>query len=426
MKFFFSAFFLFAPFFLFSQKFSVHSIVITKTNDSLHLLTADKELRSQSSVKTLDSASKAYRTYRASEISELIIGADDYYKSAIVTIDQTPYNEEIPSDSFALKQSIDTVFLKTEYTSNNIKLYSLYDKKRSHFFIQKDNGPFEELIYRKLLLNKSGTVYESEDRKFVSQLSDLLADCLQAVSSIKSIGYTTQAIEEIFDDYNRFCHKENVARYSKTYKAKFEISALAGISLLSFNYSDASGFLGNVNKINLASGISPVIGGRFNYIPALLHSRFSITGDLYFSSYTASSSYYSNYISSSDYTKNTMNLKNGYINLAIAVRYYFIGEKSSFRPFINVGYLAGLAVSTNNKMTSDDFFNGSHTISQADAFPNNGFKNDQYGFVAGAGIIFKKASIDYRYLGYTNYLLYQSKSMTAASNNITLAYRLSK
>jgi len=291
MKFSFSALLFLSPFFAFSQKFIVHSIVITKTNDSLHLLTADKELRDPSSVKTLDSASKEYRTYRASEIKELIIEPDDFYKSAVVTVDRTPYNEEIAINKFAPKQSIDTVLLKTEYSSDNIKLYSLYDKKRSHFFIQKDNDTIAELIYRKLLLNRNGTVYENEDKKFVSQLSDMLADCPAAISGINYISYTVQTIDKVFNNYNSLCHKSNVARYSKRYKAKFEISALAGVSLITFSDKEY-GFIGAPAITKLSSGVSPIVGARFNYIPAILHYNLSIAGDLYYNAFNASGSYY--------------------------------------------------------------------------------------------------------------------------------------
>jgi hypothetical protein len=425
MKFSFSALFLLAPFFLFSQKFNVRSIIITKTNDTLHLLTADRELRSPSSVKTMDSASKEYRTYRASEISELIIETDDFYRSAVVTVDRTPYNEEIAINKFAQKQSIDTVLLKTEYTSNNIKLYSLYDKKRSHFFIQKDNDTIAELIYRKLLLNRNGTIYENEDKKFISQLSDLLADCPEAVSGINYIGYTTQAIEKVFNNYNSLCHKSNVARYRKTYKAKFEISALAGVSLITFSDKEY-GFIGGPTITKLSSGVSPIVGARFNYIPAILHYNLSIAGDLYYNTFTASGSYYSNFISNTDYTRNTIQFKDQYLNLSIVVRYYILSEKNAFRPFVNVGYLAGYVVSPQNKVTMDDFFNGTHTITESDYYPNNGFAKYHIAYIGGIGIIYKKWSIDYRYSGYPNVLYYTTRFLTATSSNITLAYKLNK
>lgn len=425
MKFFFLVTFFLFPFFLFSQKFSVHSIIITKTNDSLHLLTADKELRDPSSVKTMDSATKEYRTYLASEISALIVGTDDYYKSAIVTVDRTPYNEEIAISKFAPKQSIDTVLLKTEYSSNNIKLYSLYDKKRSHFFIQKDNDTIAELIYRKLLLNRNGTIYENEDKKFISQLSDLLADCPEAVSGINYIGYTTQAIEKVFNNYNSLCHKSNIALYRKTYKAKFEISALAGVSLITFSDKEY-GFLGAPTITKLSSGVSPIVGARFNYIPAILHYNLSIAGDLFYNTFSASGSYYSNFISNTDYTRNTVQLKDQYLNLSIVVRYYILGEKNAFRPFVNAGYLAGFLVSSQNKVTTDDFFNGTHTITGSDYYPNNGFAKYHIAYIGGIGIMYKNWSIDYRYSGYPNVLYYTSRFLTATSSNITLAYRLNK
>jgi len=425
MKFSFLALSFLAPFFALSQKFTVHSIVITKTNYSLHLLTADKELRDPSSVKTLDSASKEYRTYRASEIKELIIGTDDYYKSAIVTVDRTPYNEEIAVNKFAPKQSIDTALLKTEYNSNNIKLYSLYDKKRRHYFIQKDNDTIAELIYRKLLLNRDGTIYESEDKKFVSQLSDMLADCPGAVSGINYIGYTTQAIEKVFDNYNSLCHKSNTARYRKTYKAKFEISALAGVSLITFSDKEY-GFAGYPAITKISSGVSPVVGVRFNYIPSILNYNLSIVGDLYYNTFAASGSNYSNFISNTDYTRNTVQLKDQYLNLSIVVRYYILGERDAFRPFVNVGYLAGYLVSPKNKVTADNFFNGTHTITESDYYPNNGFAKYHIAYIGGIGVTYKKWSIDYRYSGYPNVLYYTSRFLTATSSNIALAYKLNK
>ncbi len=425
MKFVFFMLFLVAPFFLFSQKFNIHSVVITKSNDSLHVFTANRQLTSPSFVKTWDSASGQYHSYKASEISELIVGNDDYYKSAIVTIDRTPYNEEISAAVFSPKQSIETVFLKTEYVSNNIKLYSLNDGKRTHFFIQKDNSPIEELIYRKLLLNRNGTVYENEDKKFILQLSDLLQDCPQAISGIDNISYTSQAIERVFNDYNRACHKGNIPRYSKTYKAKFEFSPLVGISSVTFSYKeDAVG--GGTNKTKFSSGFSPIVGARFNYTPAILHYQLSITGDLYYSGRNASFSAYSNYINDSFYTRNTTRLKDQYINLGIVVRYYFLEEDKAVRPFVNIGYLAGFAVSSDNTVTTDDYFNAHHTITESDAYPNDGFKNYQFGYIAGIGVTYKKLSIDYRYSGYTNYLAYTSRSLTAISNTMAIAYRLNK
>ncbi|HLK27063.1 MAG TPA: hypothetical protein VKT28_00675 [Puia sp.] len=425
MRIFFSALAIVIPVLAFSQKYNVHSIVVKKNNDSLHVLISAKERQPPTFVKTLDSASGQFHVYKAYEISELIVNNSEYYKSAIVIIDRTPYNEEVAANKYVPKQSTDTVLLKVEYLSNNLKLYSLNDGKRPHFFIQKDDKQIEELIYRKLFLNRNGTAYETEEKKFILQLNELLADCSQAVSDIDNISYTVQAIEKVLDNYNRQCHKENVAQYRKTYKAKFEISALAGISFTSYNLVDNSGFavIGD-NTLKLKRGIYPVIGARFNYIPALLNNKFSILADLYYSGFSASSSFYSNYIDSGFYTRNTIQLKNGYINLAFAARYYLLGENKILKPYINVGYLAGFLISSDNRYYKDDFYNGNHTVTQTDAFPNNGLKKNQFGYFAGAGIIFKKFSLDYRYLNYTNYLDYTSERMTGSSNNITLAYKL--
>jgi hypothetical protein len=77
-------------------------------------------------------------------------------------------------------------------------------------------------------------------------------------------------------------------------------------------------------------------------------------------------------------------------------------------------------------VTTDDFFNGTHTITENDYYPGDGFEHYQLAYIAGIGIAYKKISIDYRYLGYTNYLIYTNRFLTANSNNITVAYKLNK
>ena len=315
------------PVLLFSQKFDVPSTIITRTRDSIQVLTQKKQEVGFSNIQTKNPSSKQIRIYRPSEIYGITIGSDNYI-SSIVSIDQTPYNEEVTLDSNTFKSKTDTVLLKVEYVGSNIELFSLSTSKRIHFFVQKDKGPIGELIYRKMLINRNGTDFESEDKKFLIQLNDLLADCPQVAGKINDISYSVQSIEAVLDSYSRTCRKGTAASYTKVYKTKFEISVFAGTSLLSFSYNDASGFNGTNTKLQFSSGPTPLIGARFNYIPPILNGKFAILADLYFNNFKASNSYYSNYINDSFYTRQTIQLKDAYVNLGVVVQYYFLPGKT--------------------------------------------------------------------------------------------------
>ncbi len=418
---------LLGPLFVFSQKYKVHSLVILKNGDSLQVLTQDKQFQDPYAIKTFDSATRTQRTFRPSEVRALVIGGQDYYTSAFVSIDQTPYHEEVTPDSNTYSSRSDTVFLKTEYFSNAIQLYSFRDNKRTHLFIQKNNGGINELIYINFLINRSGTNYENENKKFIFQLRELLSDCPDAISHINNIDFSVQAIEKVLEDYNRICRKGSATLYKKEYHSKFEISVIAGASFSSLTAKGPANFLAQSNSsLTLQSGAAPIIGLRFNYIPQAFHSHLSALADIYYNSYDASSTAYSNYVNSTFFTKTSTTLKASYARLGIMVRYYFLNEKSAFRPFVNAGYSAEFILTRNNQTSSDNYFNGNQNITTSDPYPNGGYKSSQYGFVAGLGGTYSRFSLEYRYGSYIGFLNYVNNSLSMKTNEVIFSFRFSK
>jgi hypothetical protein len=414
---------IFCPYLVFAQKFSVPSVLITKSKDSVHVLTANRELTNPTSVKTLDPASGKYHTYQAFEIDGLVAGGEEYYKSAIVTIDHTPFNVEIQAGDDTITQSTDTVLLKREFESNLLRLYSYTDDTRTHLFLQKGDGPIDELVYRKYQVNKDGTSYENEDKAYIDQISSSLGDCPAAVSNIKYIAYTPQAIERIFDKYAKNCYIEMVTKYVKSYKAVFDISLVMGASMTNLHFTDA---VYAQQGIQGSGGISPVAGMRFDYNPPLFGNKFSLVADVYYYGYTGNLSYYTDPGSSTFYTKAEYQLKNSYINLALALRYHFTDTRHTFRPFLNAGFLSGVVISSQNMLVTDQYAGGIHNISESDAFPNGGIKNMQFGYFGGAGLKYKRFSLEYRYHQYNNILNYTSKTLTSSSSNVVLTYKINK
>jgi hypothetical protein len=410
-----------SPFWAMAQKFTTPAIVITRSHDSVRVLLSGKDPGNSSQVDALDPASGKHHMYSISEISGILVGKDNYYQSAVVTIDRSPFNQEIDAAYDTLRQSIDTVLLKREYESSLLKLFSFQDENRMHLFFQKGNGSIQELIFRKYQVSRNGISYDKVENMYADQLSESLEDCPSVVSRIKSISYSIQAVEKVFEKYRTECHTDMTVGYVKNHRSHVDISILAGVSLYAVHYDQGpTSFPGGQQ---MTAGPSGLLGMRVEYSPSLAGNRLTLVGDLYYNGYNATSSYLANAQDPTYYAKLTNKFKNSYANLALALRYYLNGEKSPLRWFVNAGALYGVQVSANNTIYVENFNNGNQTNSDYTAFQYGVMKASQFGFFGGGGVKFKRYSLEYRFYSYSNVLNPADMSLTSQSHNLAWTYK---
>ncbi len=204
-------------------------------------------------IKFRKSATDTPESYKPLDLQSFFI---DYKKEKYISADVFVNNESLDWDEVREYDSVDdvedyikldpdTVFLLT-LVEGTVDLYQLLDENNKlHYFIQRGNGPIEELLYRRvkafkrdaIITENTGSTYlvRMEIETYKRQLSFVMQDCPEVAKRTQKLKYSY----EVFNLVKRFNNCIGRLEYVKPKdKAPSFLFAWAGVAQSSFVLQD--------------------------------------------------------------------------------------------------------------------------------------------------------------------------------------------
>jgi hypothetical protein len=356
-------------------------------------------------------------------VRSISVANGPYYVGATVLIDKTPADLEVSErfDSSNITLARDTVLLNAEFLGDKISLYSLIDHNKSHFFVQKNGGTIQELFDRRYKLRRNDELLDNEDKSYLHQLELLMADCPEVAIHLLDVSYTSDALKKAATAYNNCGQKGKTVYESETAKGKLQIALLAGLGFSGVSIHSNS--VGSFNLSNPIKSNSSFAGGvSFDYFFGPTDKRFSIVGAVLYDHTQGSESQYLEYGSSQAYTLQTITIDYTAVHVDLLCR-YTIPLQGGWRPFVDGGLAFFEAVSKNNTITQDEFYDNAHHVNAGDPF-NGGFKSLQAGLVGGAGLRYKRFGLEYKFEWISNIGSYGNTSVRVNAQQLMLFFNL--
>ena len=104
---------------------------------------------------------------------------------------------------------------------------------------------------------------------------------------------------------------------------------------------------------------------------------------------------------------------------------YSFAPGNQWRPYIDGGAVFGAVLSSNNSSTTDQYYDNAHHPSSVDPFSGS-FNSFQAGFVAGAGVQFKRIGLDYRYVRILNIAAIQATTIGLSGQQLCVSFQLNR
>lgn len=332
--------------------------------------------------------------YGVNDISSFSVGGD-VYKRAIVEITerQDQLNDIKIGDSFPSR--VDTVFLLTVVSGPKSLYY--YTDNVDHFYITREDGSFEWLIFKKFkVINEQQTVagqtvasnnqtYVATHKLYIGQLKAYFKNCSVVSNNLK---YKATDLRKAFLSYYD-CIGRSPEFIQKADNEKIELGLLAGATNTSFKVNTSSGDL--IGKVDYSKSNDVTAGVFAEIVFPRQRGRISLNNELMYSSYKTEGKYgyapnpyfFDDYIYEFQYS---------YVKMNNMIRYKFFVNNLII--FINGGISNGIALKEVNRYTKIRTYNGEKTSSTGTAFEQT--RKWELGLLAGAGVKFNRASLELR------------------------------
>jgi len=302
------------------------------------------------------------------------------------------------------QETTETVFLEV-LVDGFARLYK-HDKK---FFIEKDTSGLLPLI------NEVKETYVNDRRvlkntnEFVATLNMYLFDCVEARPQLQKIRLLERPLTELVKDYN-VC-KGGTAKIYKEKKpwSKANFGIVGGLTLSTLDFTSESPLdLFDHLTGTFENTTSPTIGLSFDVTSPRITERFSLTGNILYTS----SSFYKFSEKPTPQTRDYVTLKATQLQVPLGFKYTFPIKKIS--PFIQFGAIYVIQTKSSSTWVREVLNGNIVTTTEGEALE---ISKNQLGFWGGIGLIrptFKKfdTSFEFRYSmtnGLSPYLQLQSR-----------------
>lgn len=369
-----------------AQTEATSGFVVTNSNDTIRGIILNKDWDiSPETIKFKTINDKDYKTYSAADIKAFSVDSSALYLGRTILLDISPievdkliqidinsidlnklYNDAYPPDTATRH-----VFIK-ELVRGSISLYCHRDATtKLHFFIQKKDSIFTELISRKY---KSMTNSNSYSRalfyenqvwlyeKFRTQLKILMQECPSLSEKIDRVTYNEEELADLIIAYNNCLQQPSQVLFTRRKSKLFKVALAAGI------FTSDITFTGQVNLYdmkdadfspysNVSAGFSFVLFlekrfHRHNIVNDVLWKRLKFDGSFE----EADERFGLPLIYHRDY-----HIDISYIKLNTIYRYYFFSSKKT-KLFMEAGWTNAWAM------------NMEATLHQEERILNNAYK----------------------------------------------------
>lgn len=362
----------------FAQKNLQPGVIVTSSKDTLRGFIDYRNWgKNPDKIEFYRTQSDIATTFLPLEIQSFEV-AGETYKSAIVTIDESPFRTENLKEEIKFNYVTDTVFLLNLIDGDKNLYYFTDINGKEHFFITNDSAL--ELLFSKRYLKKDdqGHLTVVQNKKYVGQLNIYLQKCSTIQSQLGELKYEKNDLLRLFQYYYECTNTKMVSENKAV--SKHEFGALAGVSFTKLTFSNGMDYFEN-GEYPVSTNFS---GGIFyNIVFPRNFGRLSICNQLLFYSYKTESVY-------EDAITTQIGLN--YITMNNLVRYKFPVKKVDF--FLESGTSVGFGFNETNsqKFAETDQYHAS----EGKAFED--MSKLYLGVNLGLGLQYKKYVIEGRYM----------------------------
>lgn len=306
----------------------------------------------------------------------------EIYHSAIIEIETSPTAINSLDEYPDLNIVVDTAFI-TVLVRGTKSLLSYKSRNRKENFYIEENGAYTLLRQKKYLLKVGSKTMANENKRYIGQLILYLAGCGDMESHAQKLEYMNESLIRYFNTYYECING------SKDFEMKQEnIRLTAGIS--------AGITSTKLNLIGTLSYPDPVFNPSIDfsggiYMNCLLgrnRQKWSVFNELNYSSFSFETKY-------RDYLKDyvTARMDFSYIKLINMLRFSYPIKEA--RIFANAGITYGIAIERENYLREAPESGLSVLITQQRLLTD--IRKLDIGFMAGAGVQYKRLSGEIRY-----------------------------
>lgn len=325
------------------------------------------------------------RIYEPEQLLEFTIDGDRYI-SRKVNLDIT--NQDLQKLNSTINQQTELrhIFLRV-LVDGAASLYSFRDT-RTHYFVSK-SGESEiiELDNLKRMLNSS----VSYSKKYVGQLSLLLADCVES-GRVDKVRFAKSSLLKVIKEYNQ-C-KEGGSNYVvKKNPIKAELLLLGGYKSSTYELP-SEGFYSNYILDSDSDGnLTFGVGLNINLLRNT--ERLQFYNELLYQQYGFSGSYRDQRLPQQffDYQ---LDVDLSYLELSTLIRFNFTDNNKKLRPFLNAGMVNAFQLSDNSSESVNIVFFDAETLREREPLEDQIVSHRLF-FTFGAGLEFSRFSFEFRY-----------------------------
>jgi len=383
--------------------------IVTKTKDTLNgFIDYRNWERNPEKIDFFHNPNEIAKSYSPAEIESFSVSGEAY-KSAIITLDDSPFKTESLKEDAKFNYITDTVFLLNLVNGEKSLYYFMDIHDKEHFFIA-NNSTYELLLYKTYLKrDELGNLSIFQNKKYVGQLSIYLQDCSTIQSKLADLKYDRKSMLNLFLTYYK-CSKNKMVSQNKAVSKPYELGILAGLSFSKLKFFNGADYFSKANfplSTNFSAGLF------YNIIFPRNFGRMSLSNELLY--YSFKTEYFYN-------EAVTTKIGLHYAMMNFLFRYKYPLQKVDF--FLKSGLSFGYGFGETNYQKFEEVH--LQRASESKAFS----KMDKLylGVNIGLGLKYKKYSIEGRYMyGFKKTDTLFEKSSAASSTSaafLMLGYQL--
>lgn len=380
-----------------SQNFE-EGYVVTAGNDTLRGFVRETD-DAVSSIRFKKALSDADGTlFRPAQVNVFFLKSwGEIYISKVVTLDIKPVKLDELDGNPSSKIVRDTVFLKI-LVKGKAALYQHADKTdKIHYFLQTDGGEIKELL--RIRYRRGGTLME------VNSYRDQLKEAFQiCAADYSKLGFNESELTKAVADYNVCTGSPSAFIQKKNAKTK-------GIPYVAIGASSGHGvYHGGDESTDMKSPVKPAFAFGLEVVPTKSGKHLSWGFEL---AYKQSALTGQPFVVNPVYQQ-TIYYSYSFINIGLFAKYTL---PVKLKPYVKIGVGASSVSESKNAVYN--------TISGDYVSPLDAFSKTAFGYLAGAGVVYRKFFFEVRYDATT----IQASSghwLNATSLNLWVGYRLRK
>lgn len=381
---------LFLSTFSYAQKNYLPGKIITTQNDTIAGYVDYRNWeKNPAEIRFKKEESSSEVIYSPLQISRFEVN-NEAYIGAIIESEVSPSKINLLQRGSTPVIRMDTVFLQV-LIEGPVSLYHYKNDVENNNFYIRENAAFELLIYKKYLLGEEGKTLINENKKYIGQLTLYLGNCPTIQSKINTSTYNERSLLNLFEIYHK-CIGIQSNHQQGPQKIKFEVGALAGLSVSTFNFSGQGHE--QIRQADYELSTNFMAGLFIDMILSKNLGKWSINNELNFTPYTITGKY-AEQENPNLYTESDLTFNHTYLKLNNMVRYRFYSTKS-IAIYTNLGITNGYMIHEDkNERITSTVFHDVETVTKNPALEE--IRKYEQGFLLGLGFKRNKFSFETRY-----------------------------